>query len=67
MFPFFIPIPAKFFVMIFAGVELLLGMSGGDGVAHFAHLGGAITGFLLIKFGDSLGIYKFFDTFITKT
>lgn len=63
MFPFFIPIPAKFFVIIFAVIEMISGISGGGGVAHFAHLGGAATGFLLIKFGDKIGIYKFFDRF----
>ena len=56
MFPFFIPIPAKFFVLIFAGIELLTGLTSTDGIAHFAHLGGAATGFLLLKFGDRLGI-----------
>ena len=58
MFPFFIPIPAKFFVMIFAVIELVSGVSGNDGIAHFAHLGGALVGFLLLKFGDELGIFR---------
>jgi membrane associated rhomboid family serine protease len=58
MFPLFIPIPAKYFVMIFAGLELFSGFSGNDGIAHFAHLGGALTGFLLIKFGNKLPFYK---------
>jgi membrane associated rhomboid family serine protease len=57
MFPFFIPIPAKYFVLIFAGISLIMGFSANDGVAHFAHLGGAATGFLLLKFGDKAGIY----------
>lgn len=61
MFPFFIPIPAKIYVMIFAGIELISGIYGSDGVAHFAHLGGALTGFLLIKFGEKLGIYRWLD------
>lgn len=62
MFPLFIPIPAKFFVLIFAGIELLTGItSSGGGVAHFAHLGGALTGYLLIKFGDKTGLYRFID------
>lgn len=65
MFPFFIPIPAKFFVLIFAGIELLTGFtSSGSGVAHFAHLGGALTGFLLFKFGDRIGVYRFFDNLL---
>lgn len=59
MFPFFIPIPAKFFVMIFAVIELVSGVSGNDGMAHFAHLGGALVGFLLLKYGDYLGIFSF--------
>ncbi|MGE5480122.1 MAG: rhomboid family intramembrane serine protease [Chloroflexota bacterium] len=54
MFPFFIPIPAKYFVLIIGGLEMLMGFSGSDGVAHFAHLGGALTGFLLMKFGAPL-------------
>lgn len=59
MFPFFIPIPAKFFVIIFAGIELFSGFSGSDGVAHFAHLGGALTGLLLILFGDKIKLMPF--------
>ena len=42
---------AKWFVLIFAGLELLLGVTGTQaGVAHFAHLGGLIFGFALIWF-----------------
>ncbi len=66
MFPLFIPISAKYFVMIFAAIELLQGLGGHSGVAHFAHLGGAATGFLLLKFGDQLGIYKVMDKFWSK-
>jgi membrane associated rhomboid family serine protease len=45
-----IPIKAKWFVLIYAGLELWLGFqnSAGDAVAHFAHLGGAITGFIIL-------------------
>ncbi len=58
MFPLFIPIPAKFFVLIYALIDLYSGFSGSsDGVAHFAHVGGAITGVLLLKFGDKVGIF----------
>ena len=46
-----ISMKAKWFVLIFAGIELLLGISAtGTGVAHFAHLGGLIFGFLLIMY-----------------
>lgn len=59
MFPIFIPIPAKFFVILYAGLAFLLGITGSAGnVAHIAHLGGAFTGFLLLKFGDQIGVYR---------
>lgn len=46
-----IPMPARVFVGVYAGIELLLGVSGSQpGVAHFAHLGGMIGGFLLLRF-----------------
>ena len=47
-----ISLKAKWFVLIFAGIELLLGISNNpaDNVAHFAHLGGLIFGFLLLLF-----------------
>jgi membrane associated rhomboid family serine protease len=45
-----IPMKAKFFVAIFGALELVLGFIGGGGVAHFAHLGGMLGGFLMIRF-----------------
>lgn len=49
----FIPFPvkAKYFVPIYIAIELYLGIAryGGDNVAHFAHLGGALFGFILVK------------------
>jgi membrane associated rhomboid family serine protease len=47
-----IPIKAKWFVMIYGAIELYLGFrnAAGDNVAHFAHLGGMIFGFILIKY-----------------
>ena len=52
-FPFF-PIKAKYMVMAMGALELLhgLSMSGGN-VAHFAHLGGMIFGFILIKYWNT--------------
>ncbi len=49
---FAIPIKAKYFVMIYGAAELFMGVSNqsGDNVAHFAHLGGMIFGFILIKY-----------------
>ena len=44
-----ISMKAKWFVLVFAAIELLTGMTGtGGGIAHFAHLGGLIFGFILI-------------------
>lgn len=51
--PLFPPIPmkAKYFVAIFGGLELIFGVTGTQqGVAHFAHLGGMLGGFLLIQY-----------------
>jgi membrane associated rhomboid family serine protease len=53
LFLIFIPIPikAKYFVAGYGIIELYSGITGSsDGIAHFAHLGGLITGFILIKF-----------------
>jgi membrane associated rhomboid family serine protease len=46
-----IPIKAKYFVMAYGALELVLGFSmPGSNIAHFAHLGGMIFGFILIKY-----------------
>lgn len=47
---FLFPMKAKWFVLIYGAIELWLGFrnSAGDSVAHFAHLGGAITGFIIV-------------------
>lgn len=46
-----IPIKAKYFVAIFGVIELISGLSrANSGVAHFAHLGGMLVGFILIKY-----------------
>jgi membrane associated rhomboid family serine protease len=49
---FFIPMKAKWFVLMYAGIELWYGVrnSAGDNVAHWAHLGGALVGFLLVLY-----------------
>lgn len=45
-----IPLPAWLFVTLYAGIELTLGVSGSqEGVAHFAHLGGMVGGYLVIR------------------
>lgn len=48
---FFFPIKAKWFVLLYAGAELWMGLrNSGGNVAHFAHLGGALIGFLLVLY-----------------
>lgn len=49
---FLIPIKAKYFVILYGGLELFLGIQNNpaDNVAHFAHLGGMLFGFILIKY-----------------
>lgn len=46
-----IPMKAKYFVLVFGLLELYLGVSGNaPGVANFAHLGGMLFGFLLLRY-----------------
>ena len=46
-----IPMKAKYMVIVFGLLELYLGLSGGaPGVANFAHLGGMLFGFLLLRY-----------------
>jgi membrane associated rhomboid family serine protease len=51
---FAIPIKAKYFVMLYGAIELYSGLSGAQsGIAHFAHLGGMLFGFILIKWWNT--------------
>ncbi len=46
-----IPMPAWLFASGYAAIELVLGITGtADGVAHFAHLGGMVGGYLMIRY-----------------
>lgn len=46
-----IPMRARTFVLIYAGLELYLGVTGSEaGVAHFAHLGGMVGGFAMLRY-----------------
>ena len=53
------PIAAKYFIPILIGLDLFSGLTGysifGGGVAHFAHVGGAIIGFLLMWYWRNEG------------
>ena len=48
---FVFPIPAKYFVMIIGAISLFSSMNGSSGVAHAAHLGGLVAGYLYLKGG----------------
>jgi hypothetical protein len=75
--PFPFPIKAKWLIVGYIAIELFSAMSGpGDGIAHMAHLGGMLFGFLLIRywqkhpggsqrFGRSYG-QEFFDNLKRK-
>jgi membrane associated rhomboid family serine protease len=46
-----VPIKAKYFVIGYGAIELFLGVTGTrTGIAHFAHLGGMLFGFLMIMY-----------------
>ncbi len=53
---FLLPIKAKWFVIGYAVLELFSGLTGGDNVAHFAHLGGMLFGLLLILYWRKHGL-----------
>jgi len=45
-----IPLPARVFVVLYAALELYLGVTGTqEGVAHFAHLGGMVGGYAMLR------------------
>lgn len=54
-----IPMKAKWFVLIYALIELFLGWRGVGQVAHFAHVGGMVWGFLLLHYWRRRGIIHF--------
>lgn len=53
-----IPMKAKYLVMFFAVFELYRGMANSpdDNVAHFAHLGGMVVGYIILRYWRSMGI-----------
>jgi len=57
-----IPIKAKWFVLGYGALEFVLAIwnQAGDNVAHFAHLGGMIFGFILIKFWNRTKRQQFY-------
>jgi len=64
----FIPVPikAKYLIPVYIILELSLGVARipGDSIAHFAHLGGALIGFILVKLWkdkDNNTFYKYYE------
>jgi membrane associated rhomboid family serine protease len=59
---FLLPIKAKWFVLIYGAIELGLAIrnSAGDNIAHFAHLGGALTGFIIVLIWNKTGRKRFY-------
>lgn len=52
-----IPMKAKWFVLIYAAIELWAGVRGtGGSVAHFAHLGGMLVAFILLRYWKKKGL-----------
>ncbi len=54
------PIKAKWMVIGLAAFDLFGGISGGDNIAHFAHLGGALTGFILVLIWNRTNRRRFY-------
>ena len=51
-----IPMPSRVFVVLYAVLELVLGVTGSqEGVAHFAHLGGLVGGALMLYYWRHFG------------
>jgi membrane associated rhomboid family serine protease len=51
-----IPIEARIFIPILIVIEFFSGLNGGSNIAHFAHLGGALFGFILFKFRHKINL-----------
>lgn len=61
MYIMFIPVPvkAKYIIPVYIIIELFLGVARfqGDSIAHYAHLGGALLGFILVKLWKDKNTY----------
>lgn len=60
MFPIPVPVKAKWFVIGYAALELFYGATGRDaGIAHFAHVGGMLWGYLLLLYWKRKGAIRY--------
>jgi membrane associated rhomboid family serine protease len=55
-----IPVKAKWAVLGLAAIDIFGGIQGGDNVAHFAHLGGALTGFIIVLIWNKTNKKRFY-------
>jgi membrane associated rhomboid family serine protease len=61
-FYFLFPIKMKYFVMIIGGIALYSSLAAGQsGIAHLAHLGGMVFGYLYLRGGSRWGRWKFYN------
>ena len=62
---FFFPMKAKWFVILYGAFELYSGLQNnpGDNVAHFAHLGGMLFGYILIRSWNKRRYHPFRDEY----
>jgi membrane associated rhomboid family serine protease len=64
IFMMFIPLKAKYAVLLYTALDLYYGVAQtSDNVAHFAHLGGALVGFLMLQIGGKMTLGGIFDRF----
>ncbi len=59
---FLLPLKAKWFILLYAGFEIVMTVrnSAGDNVAHIAHLGGALVGFILVYYWNKSNRRNFY-------
>ena len=50
-----LPMKAKYFVLLFGGIEFFASFNSGSGVAHLAHLGGMVVGYIYLKRKGGVG------------
>jgi membrane associated rhomboid family serine protease len=56
---FLFPIPARLFVLIFGAIEFISSFQfASDGIAHFAHLGGMLIGYILLRGWPGQGLLR---------
>lgn len=64
IFMMFLPLKAKYAVLLYAALDLYYGVTQtGDNIAHFAHLGGALVGFIMLQIGGRMTLGGIFDRF----